>query len=178
MKRIIFFSVLVIALAGCSGFSTISAVDYNNTIIAQQDKIVDPMINIIQELKNGDTKESRKIMAETKIVCDSSIAILEKLGPYKGDDAFRQKALELFKFYKKMFGEDFPKMIDIVETDTTFDSDIKIDELTDKMVADGSKLEDEMLVLQQKFAKDHNLIIEDNAKQKALDGILDEEEKQ
>jgi hypothetical protein len=87
-------------------------VDYNEFIIARQGKIVGQILSVADTMVK-DARTAESMLREGVLIADSALADLERLGSFKGDTAFRNAARASFRFYRRLFASEYPKVIRI-----------------------------------------------------------------
>jgi hypothetical protein len=161
MKKLIFFYFLIVVLTqGCNIGSKVSADDYNDKIVREQIAILKSNLNFSKLLSSSDIKGARKALNDTKIQCESSIEILSTMEPLNGDSKFRDKTLELFRFYKRIFTNDYKTVLDIIAAPPATQEGIeRIYAITAAITLEEEKLHKELKEEQFAFAKKHRMAI-------------------
>lgn len=169
MKKVIFTLFVLSALAiGCG--NKISATDYNNKIVGEQGKIVNTMLDMTDKINKSQFKEALAGLDGSIAQCDSSIKIVSDLGPYEDDAKFKDAALDLFKFYKKIMSNEYRKMLETLnKAEITMDDVAVIDDLTKNIEGEEAKYDKAMQDAQQEFAKKYGVTITDNSLQNKID---------
>ncbi|UPT66411.1 MAG: hypothetical protein M0D57_18395 [Sphingobacteriales bacterium JAD_PAG50586_3] len=144
-------------------------VEYNNTIINEQAKVVDLVVDFNAKVDAENYPEARVLLGKSSIQCDSSIKALEALGDYDGDAAFKDAAVNLFKFYKRASEQDYKQVVDIAEKgeDITEEDYDNLTNILQKLKTDEDALHDVMQKAQTDFAGKHNVKIMENADDKS-----------
>lgn len=177
MKILLFaFATSILFLTSCNSggsklmdeLSNISsgptALEYNDSIIAAQNRIIEKFLAFGQSFDGG-MDQAESIRQETIKVCEASIKTVSSMKPYEGDNSLRQAALDLFKFYKEVSSNEFKQLQDILMKD-----DIGMDDLTEmdeinKQISEKETVFDEKLkAAQETFAAKHGFMIESKNK--------------
>ena len=171
----VFISLLTVSfllLQSCNSKPTMTPIEYNDTIIKEQTKIIELMFDLVAKIET-DLDGCEAIRLKTIVQCDSSIQFISKMEPYDGDASMKNTALDLFNFYKKAYQNEYKEMIEILQLG---------DQITEKDMARMTSLNEELAKreatfdsafqgAQAAFAKKNNIMIEDNKLQKKIDNI-------
>jgi hypothetical protein len=147
-------------------------VEYNDTIIKEQAKIIELMFDLVAKIET-DLDGCEAVRLKTIVQCDSSIQLVSKMEPFDGDASMRNTALDLFKFYKKAYENEYKEMIEILQLKDKITSDdmARMTSLNDELAKKETSLDSSFQGAQAAFAKKNNIIIEDNKLQKKIDNI-------
>ena len=115
-------------------FSCQTPLEYNDSIIEEQNKITGFMIESGNCL-DSDFSLCDALRMKTIEQCGASISLVESMPDYDGNTRLRDAAIALFKFYKAMNENEFKEMIDIF---------MKGDEITEEDIAMLTTLEEEI----------------------------------
>jgi len=169
MKTLLFLFLLPLgALA-----QKMTAVEYNDKIIGYQNEIGYKLLAIGEYIGSEEitTEEgANAVRLEALEVTRESIKGLEKMGAFKGDDALRKSALNLFRFYEKIIKDQYAQMIDLIykEDFSEADSDA-ISLLVAKITEEEMPLDQKFQTAQIAFAEKNNIELQDNPLQEELD---------
>jgi hypothetical protein len=171
MKQLFIPSLFVLFLFAACG-PKMTPVEYNDTIIKEQSKILELMLQMTDQFENSlDKADSIRIqvVAQTK----TSQEIVSKLPDYKGNTELRDAALALFKFYEEIHAGEFKELIDIQRKDTsiTMEDLVRVEEIQKTITDKETVLDARMEKAQTDFAKEHNIQIEANKLQKEIDKL-------
>lgn len=162
MKKLLYLILLVAVFTGCD--KKITAVEYNDAIIAEQAKIFKLVDEFNTSVDNDSLVAARAIAKKTVAQCDSSLLVLEKLGPYKDNAEFKDAAADVFKFYKGVFSKDYLELIDIYASADLNEDDLDRSITIQQDIADREAVLDDLVHKKQdEFAKRNNMKIEENA---------------
>jgi hypothetical protein len=147
-----------------------SAVDYNDAIVNEQNKIIEhilAMSNATYDIAESD-QHRLKIIEQ----CDSSIAIVGAMEPFDGNSDLRDAAVNLFRFYKDIASTDFKRILDILDMDEPTDADYEeLDQIDAKIAERELPLDAAFQNAQKAFSDKHNLQLLKNEYQDAIDGM-------
>ena len=171
----VFISLLTISfllLQSCNSKPTMTPVEYNDTIIKEQAKIIELMFDLVAKIET-DLDGCEAVRLKTIVQCDSSIQLVSAMEPFDGDASMRNTALDLFKFYKKAYENEYKEMIEILQLKDkiTPDDMARMTSLNDELAKKETSLDSAFQGAQAAFAKKNNIIIEDNKLQKKIDNI-------
>lgn len=171
MKKLIIPSFLILFLMSACG-PKMTPVEYNDSIIKEQSKILELMMQMTAEFDNSlDKADSVRVLVINQ--AKSSQDIVSKLPDYKGNTELRDAALALFKFYEEIHNKEFKELIDIQRKDTaiTMEDLVRVEEIQKVISEKESGLDERMEKAQNAFAKEHNIQIEENKLQKEIDNM-------
>ncbi len=166
---------LVMFLTSCSEkksdkISFSSAIEYNDYIVKLQSKTIKEILILSDNMKSGDSATIYASFDKFGTQAKASYEELKKLDTFKKDGEFRDKALELFKFYVTIYEVDYKEMIGLVLKKDISEKDIvRVDEIVNKVSLEEIKLDEGFAKAQQIFAKKHNIQIRENELQKEID---------
>jgi hypothetical protein len=144
-------------------FSGSGAVKYNDRIIDNQNEIVDEFERFFDALEKGSVGEMRMALADLKVEIDEAIDDVSGMSDYKGNTAFRDKAIEVFEFYDTVASEDCPELIEIFQQGSDAFNDYdrqRIEEIVMGFQEDEDAYLDELDKIQRRFAKEHNFQVQ------------------
>lgn len=153
--------------AAKAGFPT--PISYNDAIIGEQTKIIE---NFLALANIAGTEEFAAKRTETLNVCDESIKKVSAMPAYEENTEFRDAALGLFKFYKKIIEKEFNDMNTLLlNPDFDTESLNQITEMQTKIAEEEKGYDDRMQKAQQDFASKHGFGIEKNSLQDKIDAM-------
>lgn len=173
MKKIyLLFSLTALLFACGLDTNSITPVEYNDAIINEQAKITKLFLASSMNIQNSlEASDSLRLLTVKQ--CDSSIAVLQKLGDYKGNTQFRNAALDLFRFYKNINLNEYKRMIEILQSETMFENMDEMTAIQEKIGNDETTLDNNFQKAQNEFAKANNIMIAPNILQKQIDNGLE-----
>lgn len=172
MKNLIFAFLLLFINYNAIAQANQKAIDYNDKIVEEQDKIGEKIISFNAVV--GDNT-SAKTQAEASLkeilsTVDAAISATEKLGAFDGNNELQTSALNLFKFYKKCMSSDYSAMINIVYKESPTEADYAELEKVLKKVTDEEKVVDaDFQKAQENFSKKYNFTLTENKLQEEID---------
>jgi len=101
---------------------------------------------------------------------ESSIAMMSKLEPYKGDDTYKEAAMELFEFYDSISGDEFEEMIEIQQKkgSQTIEDNKRMNELNRVIAEREAILDKNLSQAQRAFAEKHSAQMQKNRLQDSI----------
>ncbi len=141
-----------------------SAVEYNNYIIGKQKDVLNDILMFSSE---QDASKGNKIMTDGVSKIDQHIKDLQNMPAWKGNTTFRDKAIDLFKFYKEMFATDYTSLLDGKDTEDL----TKITGAQSSITEKEGKLEEAFIKAQKDFATANNIPLADNPMQKQVNSM-------
>ncbi|MGE0635181.1 MAG: hypothetical protein AB7P01_01980 [Bacteroidia bacterium] len=167
MKKLLLL--LLITPFALSVFAQTSALEFNDNIVEEQNKIGQRIIDFNYAVEAGtDTDLPLQLTLEqTK----ASIAVIEKLS-WQDGAALKKSAIELFKFYQSIVANEYVEMVKIIEKPDLSEADItRLNELLASITEREAKLDADFAAQQDAFAKLNNFTLERNELQDELDKI-------
>jgi len=148
------------------------AIEYNDKIIDEQAKIIELTLEVV-ELIETDLDLCEKKRLETVKQIDNSILVVEKMGAFEGNTELRSAAIDLFKFYKKVFGDDYKVMLDILKKgeNITEEDVTTITEIFSSISEEEIILDENLSRTQNLFAEKYGFQIEENELQDEIDDL-------
>lgn len=140
-----------------------SAIDYNNYIIAEQEKVVTGMNRLSLAIDKDLCNDMDKALDSLKILTEKSLKVIKGMGAYNNNFEFRDAAVNLFSFYCKISKKEFKTMVNILKKGDkiTKKDEKKIGDINIKITNKENILDTFFSDAQQKFAKENNFTIRD-----------------
>lgn len=161
----------VLFLFSCEIPSGQTALEYNDSIIEEQNKIMTCMLESTNCF-DADLSTCDALRMKTIAQCDASISVVEAMPDYDGNIRLRDGAVALFKFYKDMYENTYKEMIDIVMKDDITEDDIaRLTVLEQQMTQKEVVLDEELDQAQQEFARTNDFEIGVNELQEEIDNL-------
>jgi hypothetical protein len=155
-----------------------SPVQYNDYIVSRQTKITN---NIIQfgEVSGKYLDSADHLLDIYANETGELINDLKDMPPYKGDSLFRNSAVDLFIFYKKIFSNEYKRMVIILRSinkkttgnEGTAEEIAELQRITDALTREENKYDKALHKAQKNFAVSNNMRLRDNEVQKKVDDI-------
>lgn len=154
---------------GDNGVTYSSAVQYNDYIVAKQSDLMADVVKLSTQ-QNVDNFEKTINGMIPKI--DQSIKDIQGMPAWNGDSLFRNKALDLFKFYREACTNEFATVIKLLrDVQTNPDNATKIQEIITAVSTKEEEFDNAIQKAQGDFAKENNMKITENSMQKQIDGL-------
>ncbi len=165
-------SLLLVLFNSCDLNKQQNALDYNNTIVDEQMKIMEKFITFI-ELDTEDMDEMDAARQEIVKQCKISIDVVEKLPAFDGDASFRDTALRLFRFYQQSSEVAYKEMIDILRKGElmTEEDEERLVTINEEVTKDEAELDAQLSQAQEVFSKKYNFQLEKPEIQDKIDAI-------
>ena len=162
----------IILFPSCNGSKKMTAVEYNDSIIEEQSKVIKLTIELVKNM-DIDLVACEKNRVDIVKQCDSSLVILKQLEPFNGNLQFKSSAVKLFEYYKKVYSTDYKTLLEILNKgeDLTEEDVDQISLIADKVEKEEGRIEDIFIEAQKEFAKQNNIRIEENELQKEIDAL-------
>lgn len=121
------FSLLVIGLlflAGCDNEKN-KARRFNDSLMIHQVRLMEHLDKISELSLAGKVDSLNKEVARTHQEVKASLDSIQTLTPYPGWEGMKEKMTELFVFYDDLFTNDYPRYLEILQSDSVTQEDIK-----------------------------------------------------
>jgi len=145
---------------------------YNDYIINRQTSLVQKILDFSRIAQNN-LDSADQLLDEYDVETDQMITDIEGMPPYKGDSTFRNAAIESFKFYKKVFGTDYKRLIAIKKEggEETEEGSAEMKEIVDELSKHENKLDKIFHNAQLAFARKNNMKLDENEIQKRVEKL-------
>lgn len=173
MKKIIklcLLAIMMVFFLACN--SNQQAVDYNNTMVVQQNKLISSFLELANGIEQMDSLSAQQKRASIGSEINKTLVEVGKM-KFDGNDYGLQKQLiALMRFYQRVINVDYKQVIALYYVPTL--NDVQ----TEQMLGIVNKFSDEEKVLdesfkkaQEAFAKAYNFKIADNPLQDEIDKL-------
>lgn len=172
MKNTLLLSFCFLMFASGLFSQNSKAIEYNDKIIDEQSKIILLTLEVV-EFMDTDLDKSEKKRLEAVKQIDKSILVIEQMGAFEGNNELRSSSLELFKFYKKIFAEEYKVILDILKKgENITEEDITvISEFYNTISEEEFILDEKLEKAQGQFAEKYGFEIEENELQEEIDDL-------
>lgn len=153
-----------------SAFAQSSAVEFNDLIVDEQNKIGQRIIDFNYAVEAGDEMDlPLKLILEQINV---SIEVVEKVKPWEDGAELKSSALSLFRFYKSIVAKEYQEMVNILKKENIESSDVtRLDAILADISAREEKLDADFSAKQEAFAKRWNIELAPSELQDEIDGL-------
>ena len=176
------FIFAVMALSACNkpvkgrnGVVYKSAVQYNDYIVNRQTTL---MKNVVAfgEMVQKDLDSAGIMLSSFEEQTSKMIADLKGMPPYKKDSSFRDAAIRSFVFYKKVFAEDYKRILELGKEGigSTEEGSAEINNIVEKITKEEENFYKAFHNSQKDFADKNKMKLMDNNVQKEIDKIKDQ----
>lgn len=171
MKNTLFL-LLVLFLGACSMTPSMTALEYNNKIVDEQNKIITKILAFYDATAAG-SETSEKLRLKASEQCKTSLKVIKALPDFEGETRLRDAAVELLLFYQTMADKSFVEMMEIIEKgeEITQDDLAQLEKIEADITNKEILLDDELAKAQEAFSKKHNVTLVENEIQQKIDGL-------
>lgn len=155
---------------GPNGVVYKSPAEYNDYIVSRQTKLMQNVLNFSEAASLN--PDSAEVMLQQYVIqTEDMIHEIQGMPPYNGDSLLRDAAIKSFSFYKKVFEEDYMRILQLRKKG----ANITEDEITEsgqivKDITDEEELHDRRFHdAQESFAKKNNMKLKENEMQKKIE---------
>lgn len=151
--------------------STDSPKNYNDKLISYQEKVAKTFIDMIQLISSGDKSQIDVAYANALRASAEAVEEIKIVGPYEGNDLFRQKLQVLLEFYKSIIENEYKEMLKILELGSEIkQTDLdRLKEIQDSITRREAILDKEMSNAQKAFSEKYGIQLKENQYQNDLD---------
>lgn len=174
-KNLLLLAVLLVFIAcnkpvkGPNGITYKSAVAYNDYIVGRQSTLIKNVLKFGEAAKvNLDSAEALldKFIPETEKV----ITELRGMPLWKGDSSLRNAAVQSFTFYKRVFEEDYRRILAIRKDENAGEDEIiELNAIIEKISKEEEKFDKTFRNAQKDFAQKNKMKLIENDLQKKID---------
>jgi hypothetical protein len=172
MKTFVLSFLLIACFLQANAQTFNSAVDYNDFIVSEQNKIGEKILVFNQRIgEAGITKEvMTEVLEDLLRTANTSILAVKDLSPYEGGEDLKQASVDLFQFYARLIDHDFREIINIIFTEELDDAAMtRLNDIVKKVQTDEAVLDEHFGKTQNAFAERHNMELKQNELQEKLD---------
>jgi hypothetical protein len=170
----------MLALAACTnsevkgknGVVYKSALEYNDYIIKNQKEVINVVLDFVKVAETS-IDSANTILDNGMITADEAVKNIEGMPPYKGDSTFRNAAINSFRFYRQVLGDEYKEMLAIRRKgqDMTSDDLNRVQVILDELGKREEKYDKAFHNAQVEFAKENNLRLSSNEMQEKIDKL-------
>lgn len=158
------------------------ASDYNDAIVDVQNEIGDRILEFSGMLGMQNYKGAEIHIANVLAATESGVSEIEALPPFEGNTAFRDAALDLFRFYDKTFRNEYPEMLSLVKKGNMSEEDnLRFMNLLEGVARGEQQYDEAFRLAQMEFATRHKISLHDSdytQKSDSLNNAQGEEDKE
>jgi hypothetical protein len=147
-----------------------SAVQYNDYIIGRQSTLIKNILDLSAAAQTN-LDSASKMLDRYIVETDSMIVDINGMPQYKGDSTFRNAAIASFAFYKKIFGNEYKRLINIRKNggDATEEGIAEMNRIVGDITKEEEKYDKAFHNAQKNFADKNNMKLGANEMQKKID---------
>lgn len=182
MKKILFASIVICGFIACkqsvkgsNGVTYKSPVDYNNYIVTRQASLIKNILSFT-EIAQTNLDSAGQLLGLYENQTETMINEIKGMPPYKGDSSLRETALKSFRFYKKVFSDDYKRLIEIRKQggEQTEEGVAEMNQIVEKLSKEEEQLDKAFHNAQQNFADKNKMKLDANEMQKKIDKMKNE----
>jgi hypothetical protein len=162
-------------LKGKNGVTYKSAVQYNDYIVSRQTKLMQNILNF-SKAAEIDLDSAEKMLARYVTETAANVEEIKGMPAYKGDSSLRDAAVRSFGFYKKVFGDDYSRIIQIRKKgeDITSEDITEMSDIVEKITKEEEGYDKAFHNAQKNFADKNKMKLMENEMQKKFDKEIDQ----
>lgn len=166
---------LLIVIAGCNPTEEADQerlISYNDSIIAEQDKVINQLMDLNMHINNLDHSRINEAYTELLRQTERSTQKIKEIGPYRNDSMFLNATLDLFDHYQSTFNNEYDTIIEILaqgEANITQPQLEVMDSISKVIEGKESEAFENFQKAHQQFAEKYDLTI-------VYKGVREEEE--
>jgi hypothetical protein len=179
MRYLLFTVIIAASLAACdqsvkgkNGQVYRSAVEYNDYIISRQTILIKNMLDL-KEVAQTNLDSADKMLDKTIPKIEKMITDIRGMPPYKEDSSFRDAAIGSFIFYKKLFANEYKKIVNIRKNgkDAADEGIMEMKKIIDQIKIEEEKYDKGFHNAQKDFADKNHMKLEENSMQKKINKV-------
>jgi hypothetical protein len=156
---------------GPNGVAYKNAIAYNDYIVGRQNILIKNVLKFAEAAQvNLDSAQALldKYIPET----ERMITELKGMPAWKGDTSLRNAAVKSFTFYKRVFDEDYRRILEIRRNENASEEDIiEMNDIVDKISKEEEKFDKDFHNAQKDFAQKNKMKLIENDLQKKIDEV-------
>lgn len=152
---------------GANGIVYKNPAEYNDYIIDRQSTVIKNIMAFSRTAKTN-LDSAKSLLSKYEIETDSLIVDLKGMPDYKGDSTLRNAAVNLFGFYKTIFGRAYKEMIDIR---LSGGDETAIQTIVERISREQEGLDKSFQNAQKAFVKKNKMELKENEMQKEIDKL-------
>lgn len=165
MKNLLVLLVAVFTIHATQAKSDNAAIDYNDKIVAEQNKIGEQILAFTAQPTNESIIVLQKQAA-------ASLEVLNNMKPFEKNSELLDAAKKLFKFYVDITTNEYAKVLELLNNSEKYKAEeltAKINEYVAIISQKESVLDANFSIAQQNFAKKYGFTLTENKLQEEID---------
>lgn len=165
MKNLLVLLVAIFTIHATQAKSDNAAIDYNDKIVAEQNKIGEQILAFTAQPTNESIVVLQKQAA-------ASLAVLNNMKPFEKNSELLDAAKKLFKFYVDITNNEYVKVLELLNNSDKYKPEelsAKINEYVAIISQKESILDANFSIAQQNFAKKYGFTLTENKLQEEID---------
>ena len=151
-----------------------NAVDYNDFIFKEQEKIVNSAMSLSEALQSGKSDVINIKYKEYGEQAKSSLDTVKQMGAFNGNTSLRDEATRLFQFYYSLYQNEYKEMIRIILKNVkiaTKQDKSQLTKIQQQVEIKESRRDSAFAIEQSKFAAANNMQIMQTEMQNKIDSM-------
>lgn len=179
MKKILILILVTAVLVACkegvkgnNGVTYKNPQAYNDYIISRQTSLVQKVLDFSKVVETS-LDSADQFLDSYEKQAGAMLEDIKGMPPYREDSTLRDAAIQSFTFYKKVFGIDYKRLVEIKKTgeDETAEGVTEMKTIIDTLSKEEEKLDKRFHKAQQEFAKKNNMKLMDNDLQNQVEKL-------
>jgi len=136
------------------------AAKYNDAIVKKQHKVVKGFMKFYKTFEKGNKEKMHEEREELLALTTKYLTELQAIGDYEGDNALKESAIALFKFYKSTLETEYPHMVELIANKNRSKEDhAKLEAFKNDLITREKQHDDHFEEAQIAFSKKHKLTL-------------------
>ena len=182
MKKFIVLFIAVTTFIACkesvkgeNGVVYKNPAEYNDYIVTRQTSLISKILEI-SKVAQTDLEKADSLLTIYEKQTTVLINEIKGMPAYKGDSSLKSAALKSFTFYKRVFSDDYKKLIEIRKEggDQTEEGVAEMNRIVENLSKEEGELDKTFQGAQRDFASKHKMRLQENEIQKKIDKMNDE----
>ena len=178
MRKVLFLSFLPFLVLACksdapkgaNGVVYKTAVDYNDYIVNRQNQVMQNIMDFVSVAEN-DLDSAELLLDKYVIEVGTMVRDLRGMPAFKGDTELRDASVDIFRFYQRIFNEDYRRIIHIRngKLDLGDGAEAEVERIVEKIKAEERGKDERFHTAQTAFARKNDMQLRDNEMQTEFD---------
>jgi len=157
---------------GKNGVVYRSASEYNDYIVSRQSTVMQQVLDFVA-VSERDLDSADKMLDGYVLQLDRIISEIHAMPAYRGDSALRNAAVRTFEFYRRIFGNEYKRIIAIRREGGSFTAEgmEEMERIVQEIERTEEKFDKAFHDAQLNFARRNNMQLKENEMQKEIDRL-------
>lgn len=157
LLAIIIYSCTQSVAKGRDGVELKTAMEYNDYIVDRQFEVL-TFFDKLSAASAVSVDSASLVIGECEKKTAEFVKDIQQMSDFKGDTIFRNKSVEAFRFYNRLFKEDYRQLLELNnKEDASLEDYTKVEEIEASLARDAAEYDKRFLNAQADFAEKFKL---------------------